>query len=105
METADRMILETIDEALSILGSKAKDVIYYYVEREFGLSKEQIPSNMKMLHEALRLIFGAAPLLLKNTSVTVWKESLKSLCLLDRTSTLQNSQIRLDHYPKAELVS
>jgi hypothetical protein len=53
------MILEAIDEALSILGSKAKDVIYYYVEREFGLSKEQIPSNMKMLHEALRLIFGA----------------------------------------------
>jgi hypothetical protein len=64
METADKMILETIDDALSILGEKTKAMICYYVEREFGLSKEQVPSNIKFFHEALRLIFGvgASPL-------------------------------------------
>jgi len=59
METADKTILETIDDALSILGEKTKAMIYYYVEREFGLSKEQVPSNINFFHEALRLIFGA----------------------------------------------
>ena len=55
----DELIFQAIDEALSILGKKSRESIYYFLESEHGLSKEKIPSNLKRFHEALRMIFGA----------------------------------------------
>jgi len=54
----DLMVQEAIDEALSILGDGAKKAIYYYVEVNYGLRKEDIPKNLKKFHEALKLLFG-----------------------------------------------
>jgi hypothetical protein len=55
----DELIFQTIDEALSILGKRSREAIYYFLESDYGLSKEEIPSNLNRFHEALRMIFGA----------------------------------------------
>lgn len=52
------MIQEAIDEALSIVGEKSKNSIYYYLESEHGLTKEKIPCDLRRFHEALRALFG-----------------------------------------------
>ncbi|MGD0331112.1 MAG: hypothetical protein ABSB40_11845 [Nitrososphaeria archaeon] len=61
----DGLIFQAIDEALSILGNKSRESIYYFLESEHGLSKEEIPSNLKRFHEALRMIFGAGAYVLE----------------------------------------
>jgi hypothetical protein len=55
----DELIFQAIDEALSILGKRSREAVYYFLESDYGLSKEEIPSNLKMFHEVLRMIFGA----------------------------------------------
>ncbi|MEM3713781.1 MAG: hypothetical protein QXF82_02410 [Nitrososphaeria archaeon] len=52
------MILEAIDESLSILGDKGKEAVYYFLEREYCVNKEDIPKNLKTFLECLRLVFG-----------------------------------------------
>ncbi len=58
MDKADKMLIEAIDEALSILGNNAKMMVYYFLESECGLKKEDIPSNLKGFHDGLHLLFG-----------------------------------------------
>lgn len=58
MDKADKMLIEAIDEALSILGNKAKEIIYYFLDKEYGLKREEISSNLKGFHDGLHLLFG-----------------------------------------------
>ncbi|MEM3385212.1 MAG: hypothetical protein QXE78_06770 [Nitrososphaeria archaeon] len=57
-DRVERMILEAIDESLSILGDKGKEAVYYFLEREYCVNKEDIPKNLKTFLECLRLVFG-----------------------------------------------
>jgi len=52
------IILEAIDEGLSIMGDRSKEIVYFFVEEEYGLKKEDIPKNLQKFHEALYNIFG-----------------------------------------------
>lgn len=58
MDEADKILVEAIDDALSILGYKAREAVYYFMEKEYRLPKEGIPSNLKNFHEGLHLLFG-----------------------------------------------
>lgn len=58
MDKADRIIAEAIDDALSILGNKAKELVYYFMEREYGLKREKIPLNLNSFHDGLHMLFG-----------------------------------------------
>ncbi|MEM0052777.1 MAG: hypothetical protein QXL89_01070 [Nitrososphaeria archaeon] len=58
VDKADKMLKEAIDEALSILGYKAKEIVYYFLEKEYGLKREEIPSNLKGFHDGLHMLFG-----------------------------------------------
>jgi hypothetical protein len=58
VDKADKVVMDAIDEALSILGNKAKEAVYYFMEREYGLQKDDIPSNLKNFHDGLHMLFG-----------------------------------------------
>lgn len=54
----DQIFLESIDEALSALGEKAKDAIYYHLKHDFSISKHDIPSRVNDFSTAIEQIFG-----------------------------------------------
>jgi len=52
------LLLESVDEALSILGETSKDAVFFFIKEKFGLRKEEIPQNLENFSNALRIIFG-----------------------------------------------
>ncbi len=54
----DRLLLDSIDEALLSLGETARQSIYIHVEHNFKLNKNEIPQNLRQFQSALEKIFG-----------------------------------------------
>jgi hypothetical protein len=54
----DRLLLEAVDEGLCILGESSKQAIYFHLERNFGIKKDEIPSKLEAFSGALEQIFG-----------------------------------------------
>jgi hypothetical protein len=51
-------ILLAVDEGLSILGKSAKQSIYFYLEKSYGIKKNDIPFMIEEFATALHNIFG-----------------------------------------------
>ena len=54
----DQILLESIDEALSALGEKAKESIYHHLNHDFSIPKRDIPSRVNDFSTAIEQIFG-----------------------------------------------
>lgn len=54
------LLLEAVEEALSILGETARDAIFFFIKEEFNLRREEIPRNPEKFSNALKAIFGDA---------------------------------------------
>lgn len=54
----ERKILQCIDEGLQTLGDSGKRALHYYLERNFGLEKEEVAEKPEMFMKGLSLIFG-----------------------------------------------
>lgn len=54
-----RLLLESVDEGLNVLGESVKHTVYYYVHNNSGLKREEIPLRPEDFSRALRNIFGS----------------------------------------------
>ncbi|MDH7563795.1 MAG: hypothetical protein QHH24_02785 [Candidatus Bathyarchaeota archaeon] len=54
----EKLLLEAIDEALATLGESAKQSIYFHIQKEFKVPRNQIPSRMESFKAGLEKIFG-----------------------------------------------
>jgi hypothetical protein len=54
----DDILLEAIDECFACLGESPKNTIYFYLERKFGITKEEIPFSLTDFSVALEKMFG-----------------------------------------------
>jgi adenylyl- and sulfurtransferase ThiI len=54
----EEILLEAIDEGLSSLGESSKWAIYFHLEKNFKIEKQQIPQKIQDFAEALEEIFG-----------------------------------------------
>lgn len=54
-----RLVLESVDDALSSLGDSAKQAIYFHLETKFKVQRDQIPSHLDDFQDGLEKIFGA----------------------------------------------
>jgi hypothetical protein len=54
----ERLLLESIDEALSSLGRSTKQAIYFHLEKDFDISKKDIPHKIDEFAKAIEKIFG-----------------------------------------------
>lgn len=52
------LLMEAIDEGLSLLGSSSKQAIYFYLEKTFAIKKHDIPSKIGEFTNAIEEIFG-----------------------------------------------
>jgi len=54
----DKILLEAVDEGLSSLGQSAKQAIYFHLEKDFNIDKEEISSRVNDFASAIEKIFG-----------------------------------------------
>ena len=54
----DNLLLESIDDALLSLGESVRQSIYFHVERNFKVTRADIPQNLEHFQLALEKIFG-----------------------------------------------
>ena len=54
----DRLLLEAVDEGLATLGESSRQAIYFHLERNFHIKKEEIPSKIEVFVAAIEKIFG-----------------------------------------------
>lgn len=66
-EEFDRLLLESIDEALASLGETVKKSIYQHLQNDFGIKKNEIPTEIFDFSDIMHKIFGlgATPLEIK----------------------------------------
>jgi len=58
-KTLDDLISESIDEVLAnLIGTKPKEAVYDYLERNHALSRDRIPKNLEKFVELLEGTFG-----------------------------------------------
>lgn len=53
-----KLFLGAIDSAFSSLGESAKQSIYFHLESEFKIAKEEIPCRLEDFEKGLEKIFG-----------------------------------------------
>ncbi|MCW4017348.1 MAG: hypothetical protein NWF00_01480 [Candidatus Bathyarchaeota archaeon] len=54
----NKILLDSIDKALFSLGGSARQSIYFHIENNFKMSKNDIPKNLTHFQSALEAIFG-----------------------------------------------
>ena len=54
----DKLILNAIDEILTVFGENAKQTIYQLIEEKFRVQRREIPERLQVFHEALTELFG-----------------------------------------------
>jgi hypothetical protein len=55
----ENALLESIDEGLSLLGESPKQAVYYHLEKNFNMRRQDIPRKIDEFTEAIEKIFGA----------------------------------------------
>jgi hypothetical protein len=61
----EEVLLAAIDECLSWLGESEKQAIYFYLEKRYMISKQDIPFRIEDFAEAIENIFGTGAKLLE----------------------------------------
>jgi hypothetical protein len=55
----EEVLLKAIDESFSWLGEMEKLAIYFFLEKEYNISKQEIPDRIEEFTEAIEDIFGS----------------------------------------------
>ena len=61
----EEVLLEAIDESFSWLGESEKQAIYFFLEKRYKISKQEIPYRIEEFTEAIEDIFGLGAKLLE----------------------------------------
>jgi len=54
----EELLMEAIDEGLSLLGESSKQVVYFYLEKTFKMNRLDIPYRIEEFIDAIERIFG-----------------------------------------------
>jgi len=54
----EKRIMQCVDDGLEVLGDGGKKAVYYYLEKNFGLKREEIPKKPEMFRKGLNFMFG-----------------------------------------------
>lgn len=54
----DEILLEAVDEALSVLGEVAKEAVFGHLQKHYSLHKTDIPKEIGVFRNALESMFG-----------------------------------------------
>ena len=52
------LLIEAIDEGLSVVGKSPRAAIYYHLENSFDVRKREIPKKVEVFEDAIQKMFG-----------------------------------------------
>ena len=81
----EEVLLEAIDEGLSLLGESSKEAVYFHLEKAFQMKRQDIPTRIEEFTDAVYKIFGSGAKLLE---IQIMK------CLFKKVG------YTIKHYPK-----
>jgi hypothetical protein len=61
----EEVLLEAIDEGLSLLGESSKQAIYFHLEKAFKMNRLDIPYRIEEFTDAIEKLFGAGAKILE----------------------------------------
>jgi hypothetical protein len=86
----EEVLLEAIDEGLSLLGESSKQVVYLHLEKIFKMNRQNIPYRIEEFTDAIEKIFGNGAKILE---IQIMK------CLFKKVG------YKLKHYPKRKNIT
>ena len=69
-------LIQAVDETLEMFGRKAKSQVYDYLEKRFGLRRDEILDKPETLSKGLRSLFGSASRLIELNIVKKFNNKL-----------------------------
>ena len=54
----EKRIMQCVDDGSEVLGDSGKKAVYYYLEKNFGVKRKEIPKKPELLRKGLIFIFG-----------------------------------------------
>jgi hypothetical protein len=54
----NRFLLEAVDEGLSLIGKSAKQAVYFHLEKNFNITRDDVPQRIEEFANALEKMFG-----------------------------------------------
>lgn len=90
-EEAREHVLASIDSALTAFGDSVRVVVYYELERAFGVSRKEIILKPEKFDETLNNIFGVGSQVLRKTILNKLEESsmIKHLASQDLSTAIR----------------
>lgn len=70
----DKILLEAVDEGLSLLGESSRQAIYFHLEKSFNIEKQKIPYKIETFADAIEKIFGLGA---KRLEIMIMKQLYK----------------------------
>ena len=61
----EELLIEAIDEGLSLLGESSKQVVYFHLEKTFKMNRQDIPYKIEEFIAAIERIFGSGAKILE----------------------------------------
>lgn len=110
-KTFERILLDSVDDALASLGESARQAIYFHLQSKFKIEKNSIPKNIEGFETGLEKIFGPGTkfieiIIMKNLHERVgqpleWDES-KELVFAEYVAAAKQTFLKKDEGRLAE---
>lgn len=75
--SVQNVIIECVDECLKELGESVRKVIYFHLERSFGINRNEIPVQPEAFCQAMRSIFGQGAIVIERLIMRKIRERFK----------------------------
>jgi hypothetical protein len=86
LQSVDMLMLNSIDEALSLLGEAPKSAIYFHLEHSFGIKKTDILFHTEEFYDVLERIFGVSTIQLQTLFLRKLRQKMGASCLVVPTA-------------------
>jgi len=85
----DGILIEVVDETLSILGDQTRKVIYVTLQEKYGLKKEDVPDNIEVLESIMHQMFGITADVLKEEIIQRLKDRLEADPIIEEVNKVK----------------
>ena len=92
----DKLLVDSIDDALLSLGESSRHSIYFHIEQNFNLKRNEIPQNLVQFQLALERIFGVGSRFIE---ILIMKNLHRKICQTLKIEEIQ--QLEFVKYVKA----
>ena len=100
----DALLLESVDEALSMLSDSITKAVYFHLERSFNIKKDEIPCRLGAFTQAVENIFGVGANFVEILIMKKLHEKVNAHFRWDESKGFELAQARAPYISEAKRV-